>query len=92
MLDAVPPKTKSFDFPADLVESQRAWDEAWRKLRSTYSSLPSETEHWPKDAAERVAAAQEEIRRLGEEMRLHPWWATVSTEDQAAARTAIKQM
>lgn len=86
----MPPRSKSFEFPTDLVELQHAWDAAWRALRAAHDDLPALAADWPEGAEERVAAAQEEIRRIGEEMRVHPWWAGVPREDLVAARTALK--
>ncbi|MFJ8676289.1 hypothetical protein [Streptomyces sp. NPDC093589] len=67
----------SSDFPADLLQAQRAWHAAYRQLAQEEN--PSQT-----------TALRRALQRLSVRIATHPYWATIPGR-ATAARMALKQ-
>lgn len=83
-----------FDFPADLLNLQRAWYTADARCVEAGAALPSGrdvaagvAEPTVEQQAE-LAEARAERLRITEALQGHPWWASV--DDKRAAKAALR--
>jgi len=83
-----------FDFPADLLDLQRAWYAADQRCEEVGAAFPPAqdvaagvAEPTAQQQAE-LAEARAERLRITEEMQGHPWWAGVG--DRHAAKAALR--
>jgi hypothetical protein len=84
-----------FDFPADLVDAQRAFLKLEARCEEIAATHPRPTdvaagraEIIPEQHAE-LAAARAELLRLAEVLAYHEWWST--TADRTAAKRALRE-
>lgn len=85
-----------FDFPADLLDLQRAWYGADARCEEAGAALPPArdvaagvAEPTAQQQAE-LAEARAERLRITEALQDHGWWATVEAKHKLEAKAALR--
>ncbi|GAA3039693.1 hypothetical protein [Streptosporangium longisporum] len=80
-----------YEFPPDLIEAQRAYDEADRRVQEVTDALPSTQEvmegAMTDEQQEQLAEVREARLVALETMNRHPWWG--QQRDRYAAKMAL---
>lgn len=85
-----------FDFPADLLDLQRAWYAADARCEEIAASLPRAADvvagvAEPTDQQrDELAAARAERLRLSGALLGHGWWVTVEAKHRLEAKAALR--
>lgn len=85
-----------FDFPADLLDLQRAWYAADARCEEASAALPPARDvaagvaEPTAEQQSELAEARAERLRVTEALQDHGWWASVGTKHKLAAKAALR--